>query len=312
MQPALKGLHHVTAFARDPLANVTFYRDILGLRMIKKTVNFDDPSVYHLYFGDRIGSPGTLMTFFPNPNMVHAEHGHTEIRRAIFRVPIGGLAWWERRFKEAGLAYRRGDQSGTERITFSDPDGLHLGLEEAGAPMPESLTPGVGIPAEVAISAIAGVVLHVPEAEPTNLFLAEALGFQVAPMTESRQQLRLADAPENGWVEVVQEKGLHRAHFGAGMIHHVAWRASDDESQHAIREHIARYNPSITNIIDRQYFKSIYFAVPPGLVFEVATDGPGFTIDQSETELGHGLMLPPQHEPLRPELEKKLVPIPDP
>lgn len=317
MARTITGLHHVTAFAKDPRANHDFYTRVLGLRLVKKTVNFDDPFTYHLYFGDHAGSPGTLLTHFPNPMNARGKHGSNEIQRTTLAVGIGALNFWRDRFAAMGVAATSVKSFGQDAIEFDDPDGMQFRLIEQARPqgMPEDQE-REGIPASRAILGIAGVDIHVQDAGPTIAFLRDVLGFEIERREGAATWLSL-HRPGDGPIEaahlgqrliIVEDPSAH-VPMGAGTVHHVAWRAKDLDVQQLAADAIRSARIGVTPVIDRQYFQSIYFRIPGGVVFEIATDAPGFAVDEPIETLGQSLQLPPQHEALRPKLEKMLVPL---
>lgn len=317
MARTITGLHHVTAFAKDPRANLDFYTRVLGLRLIKKTVNFDDPFTYHLYYGDHAGSPGTLLTHFPNPMAARARHGSNEIQRTTLAVGVGALGFWRDRLAALGVEVASVQSFGQDALHFDDHDGMRFRMIEQARPL------GVaedhereGIAAGRAIAGIAGVDIHVQDAGTTIAFLRDVLGFEVERSEGAATWLSLHRASD-GPIEaaqlgqrlvVVEDASAHMA-MGAGTVHHVAWRAADLGTQARAVDAIRAARVGVTPVIDRQYFQSIYFRIPGGVVFEIATDAPGFATDETLEGLGSALRLPPQHERLRSRLEKELVPL---
>jgi len=283
----LLGVHHVTAFAKDPVANVRFYTRALGLRFIKKTVNFDAPHVYHTYFGVGPGDAGTVLTHFPDPRTAPGKPGTPEIFETVLAVPEATIDETLRRVEDLGGT--RSD--GESRHRFADHDGMRFEL----------------VPSADHAFLIAGTRLRVPDADRTRGFLRGVLGFtDVAGGVDGP---RLAVNGGRGWVEVIEDPSAAATRMGAGTVHHVAWRVADGAAQGAVQEALREARVGVTPVIDRHYFRSIYFRVPGGVIFEVATDGPGFTVDESAEELGRTLQLPPEHEHLRASLERTLVPI---
>jgi glyoxalase family protein len=303
------GLHHVTAIASEPQRNLDFYTQVLGLRFVKRTVNFDDPGTYHFYFGDDAGSPGTILTFFPWP---HARRGHAgagEVTHTAFSVPVGSLDYWEQRLREHGvLAERTGKRFDEEVLTLSDPDGMKLELV-AHANVPQ-IIPGryADVPAEYALRGFFGVTML-----ETNLAATEKalvlLGFKKIAEEGSRVRFASPDGTTLGnQIDVVVDAKASYGNPGAGSVHHIAFRAKDDEAQWAWREQIAK-QLSVTPILDRTYFHSIYFREPGGVLFELATDNPGFGIDETPETLGEALRVPEWLEADRALIEKRLLPI---
>jgi len=303
------GLHHVTAIASEPQRNLDFYTQVLGLRFVKRTVNFDDPGTYHFYFGDDAGSPGTILTFFPWP---HARRGHAgagEVTHTAFSVPIGSLDYWEQRLREHGvLAERTGKRFDEEVLMLSDPDGMKLELvAHTNAP---AITPGryADMPEEYALRGFFGVTILETELAATEKALA-LLGFKKVAEEGSRIRFASPDGTTLGnQIDVVVDPKASYGHAGAGSVHHIAFRAKDDAAQRDWREKIAEHL-SVTPVLDRTYFHSIYFREPGGVLFELATDNPGFGIDETPEALGEALRVPEWLEPQRALIEARLLPI---
>lgn len=300
-QPIITGLHHVTAFAKDPRANLDFYTRVLGLRLVKKTVNFDDPFTYHLYYGDRTGSPGTLLTHFPNPRAGRARHGNNEITDAILALRPGSLSSLRDRLQSLGVATRNEQLLGSHAIGFDDPDGMRMlavdDREETRA----------AANADTPIAQIDGVVIHVPDPRETEEFLTSTIGFTRSRTDGNAIEFTLGPGDAGRRLILIHDTAATAQPMGAGTIHHVAWRVPDQTAQTRVAESIRAFGVGVTPIIDRQYFQSIYFRIPGGVVFEVATDQPGFATDEPVESLGQALRLPPQHESLRERLEQTLV-----
>ncbi|KAA2238222.1 ring-cleaving dioxygenase [Salinarimonas soli] len=301
--PRLPGIHHVTAIASDPKRNLDFYTRTLGLRLVKKTVNFDDPSAYHFYYGDEAGQPGTILTFFPWPGARQGRNGLGFTHETVFRVPESALAFWTGRLVEHGVAHDASEQRfGRKVLPFQDPDGLRLaivGVPEAGA------QPGRAagdIPAEAAIRGFDGVTLLVGEEAPTAAVLTEAMGFTPA----GRDGALARFTSPGGTVDLRVAPGFPRGASGAGTVHHVAFRAGDDAEQAAMGERLAALGLQATEQKDRTYFRSIYAREPGGVLFEIATDVPGFAVDEALGALGTMLKLPPQYEAHRAMIEAAL------
>jgi glyoxalase family protein len=296
----LHGIHHVTAITADGPRNAEFYGGVLGLRLVKKTVNFDDPGAYHLYYGDRTGAPGTALTFFEYPGARLGRAGEGMVTRIDWSVPgEEALDWWERH-----LAGRATTQRGAAGLDIWDHEGLvtRLVVERESATLPHAEAPHV--PAEVALRRMIGVQAQARAPERSAAVLA-ALGFDV-----DGGSWRTEEAGRGAAYELVPADD-QIAVGGAGTIHHVAWASTDaDHVQWLGRAMEA--GVQATPIVDRDYFRSIYFREPSGVLFELATDGPGFAVDEPEETLGSALCLPRQHEHLRPLLEERLAPIPDP
>lgn len=309
----LAGIHHVTALATDPRANVDFYTRVLGLRLVKKTVNFDDPGTYHLYFGDRVGSPGTILTFFPWPRARRGSRGVGQVTVTSLAVPEGSLDWWRQRFERYGVVqedpHRRLDE---EVLTFFDPDGLKLELvADEDAEDHPSWSEGP-VAAERAVRGFHGVTLMERSLEPTAGLLTEGMGLR--RVAEEGGRVRFASRAEGlgTWVDVLPTPDAPDGRDAAGTVHHVAFRVSDDEDQRAWREELESRGLELTPVLDRQYFHSVYFREPGGVLFELATDPPGFTLDEPVAKLGTGLRLPSWLEPHRERIEQVLPDLEDP
>jgi glyoxalase family protein len=304
----MSGIHHVTAFARDARANLAFYRDVLGLRLVKTTVNFDDPEVYHLYFGDEAGSPGTILTFFPHE---HAAPGRAGVGQAVetaFAIPEASLGWWTQRLIEKGVSHGAPEKRfGQTVLPFKDPEGLHLAL--VATPAAASL-PGHrqgDVPAPHAIRGVHGVTLWVERADGSAAVLAGPLGFAPGGVEGDRHRFIAADAAIGGVVDLKVVGGFLPGRLGAGTVHHIAFRAMDDAAQARMAEALSgTLGIAVTEQKDRQYFRSVYFREPSGVIFEIATDAPGFAIDEAQDALGEMLKLPPWLEGHRSRIEAAL------
>jgi glyoxalase family protein len=303
----IEGLHHVTSMASDARANNVFLTDTLGLRRVKKTVNFDAPEVYHLYYGDEHGTPGSVMTYFPFPNIAGRRKGAGEVGRTTFAVPKGALPFWRERLAARGATGIAEDESfGAGRLTFAGPDGDELALVEADDPR-TPWTQG-GVPEEAAIRGFHDVSLRLRDAGAT----AELLRFMgYAPAETAGEVTRYRREGGNGAevIDVETLPGAPRAGLGAGSVHHVAFAVPDRAAQAAVRKALLDTGYQVTPVIDRDYFWSIYFRTPGGVLFEVATNEPGFARDEDPGHLGEALKLPTQHAHLREWLESHLEPI---
>ena len=323
------GIHHVTMIAGDPQANADFYGGVLGMRLVKRTVNFDDPGTYHLYFGDQVGRPGTLLTFFPIPDAARGRPGAGQVTAVALAVPPNALAFWEDRLRGFGVPCRRTSSPVAQpAVAFTDPDGLPLALvaDPAAAAWP-GWEDGP-VPRDHAIRTVAGVTLTVRDVGPTARVL-RALGYRPvaeagpAPVQSGGEAepagpsarhapCTLWAVGEGGptrWVAVIADPSAPRGTLGAGVVHHVAFRTPTDEHQQRWRRRLDLLGLTVTPVQDRRYFRSIYFREPGGVLFEIATDPPGFLIDEDVTALGTALRLPPWYEPARPTLERSLPPL---
>ena len=309
MTTDIHGIHHVTALCGPPARNLWFYTNVLGLRLVKKTVNFDDPHSYHFYFGDRTGRPGTLITFFPHPAFRPGSPGAREVAVTHFAVPAGALAYWSDRLHRTGLSLERESAAGRERLAFRDPDGTRLTVGEADVRGDGFEAPGASVPPDRAIAGLAGVTTVVNELAPTADFLTATLGFRPIGREANRACFEPGAGSSGQRIEVVEDPAAPRPVLGVGSVHHVAWRVADDAARERVRAAVEGKVTGLTPTRDRSYFRSIYFREPGGVIFEVATDVPGFLVDEDEASLGTRLKLPPQFEPRRTEIEAALPPL---
>ena len=309
------GIHHVTAIASDPQRNADFYAGVLGLRLVKRTVNFDDPQTYHLYYGDEIGTPGSIMTFFPWPGARRGRIGSGQVAVTSFAVVPGAIGFWIERFVRHGIKYqgpaKRGVGAEAEQvISFVDPDGLML--EIVGHPAAESRpawADAPGIPREHAIHGFHGVTLWLDRATASEKILIDTLGFRPLREDGSTRRFEVGDGGPGALVDIRTVGDFGHGVGGAGTVHHVAFRVPDDEAELDVRRQLSSAGLHPTPVIDRNYFHSVYFREPGGVLFELATNPPGFAIDEPVEHLGERLMLPAQYEPHRAEIEAVLPPI---
>jgi glyoxalase family protein len=301
------GIHHVTAFSGPAHRNLDFYTRVLGLRLVKKTVNFDDPGTYHLYYGDDSGRPGTILTFFPIAHAAPGRVGIGEMSETAFRVPAASIGWWAHRLVEKGVAHEPiAHAFGAPVLRLHDPDGMMLalvGVDEAGG---AEAWDGGEVPAEHAIRGFHGVTLLLGEAGPTAAILTDVLGF--AETGREGASTRYSSGAGLGGFVTLREVGeFLRGRPGAGSVHHIAFRAAGDAAQAAM---VARLTEShglaVTEQRDRNYFRSVYFREPGGVLFEIATDEPGFAVDEPAEALGTALKLPAFLEPQRARIEAVL------
>lgn len=300
------GLHHVTAVATDPQRNIDFYTTVLGLRLVKQTVNFDRPELYHLYYGDEAGLPSTLLTFFPWPEAPDGKQGTGLATATAFSIPPESLGWWQQHLAglkvDADAPVRRTDE---EVIAFRDPDGLVIELVAAEGDSRSGWDGAAGIPAEHAVRGLHAITVTEASLEPTAELLAGMLGMTLGDESGGRARFTMSGDNPGTVVDVAAgagDKGLQ----AGGTVHHVAFRAPDRETQAVWREQLIESGAEVTEILDRQYFTSIYFREPGGVLFEIATDQPGFTVDEPLLELGRKLKLPPWLEPNREQIENTL------
>jgi glyoxalase family protein len=302
---AIAGLHHVTAIVGDAQRTVDFYTQVLGLRFVKRTVNFDDPGSYHLYFGDDAGAPGTILTFFAWPGASRGSAGVGETLAIAFSVPVGAVAFWERRLRDAGVEFEAGSRFGERVLGFADPDGIRLEIvghdeAEAGEPARDA-----SVPAEYAVRGFFGVTLAEAGLVETEKMLG-AMGFD--RVGEEGAWYRFAAAGDGlaSRVDVLVAPQMSRPRTGAGTIHHIAFRNADDAAQLEWRTRLEGMGLDVTPVMDRTYFHSVYFREPGGVLFELATDPPGFALDEPRASLGEALKLPEWLESKRGLIEKRL------
>jgi glyoxalase family protein len=303
------GIHHVTAIAEDPQENVDFYAGVLGLRLVKKTVNFDDPGSYHLYYGDAAGNPGTIMTFFSWPGAPRGRIGTGQVSATPFAVPQDSLGYWLERLLQHGVRFdqpvRRFDET---VVAISDPDGLAIELVARPETPGREVWQGSSVPPEHAIRGIPGVTLSERSAEVAENVLTNLLGFERTEEGDGRTRYLSADSG-GSFADVVALPGGAAGQTAVGTVHHVAWRAPNDETQEAWREELEARDLNVTPVLDRNYFRSIYFREPGGVLFEIATDPPGFAVDEATDHLGEDLKLPPWLEKDRERIEEVLPPV---
>jgi glyoxalase family protein len=297
---ASAGLHHVTAISRDIAANLRFYTEVLGLRLVKRTVNFDDPTAHHLYYGDEGGTPGSILTFFGWEGAHAGQLGLGQAVEIAFRIPRSSLGWWTQRLIEKGIAFDAPEKRFGETVLgLKDPDGIRLELVASQSGDAEGGWTSASVPAEHAIRGIHAVTLWLGEAAGTGALLEQAFGYERAGSEGSRTRYVSGGT---GLAAIVDLRGR----MGAGAVHHIAFRAADDAAQEEMVEKLASLGVPATEQKDRTYFRSVYFREPGGVIFEIATDGPGFTVDEPVEALGSALKLPPQYEPHRTEIEAAL------
>ena len=301
------GLHHVTAIASDPQANLDFYTQVLGLRFVKRTVNFDDPGTYHFYFGDDLGSPGTILTFFPWPHASRGSVGAGEVTHTAFSIPLDSLAFWEQRLVQKRIAFTRSPRRFDEEVlTLADPDGMQLEIVAHTTASSTHAPRFSDVPAEHAIRGFFGVTMLELDATETSRTLA-FMGFNQIAAEGNRLRFASPSDPDalGNHIDIVIDPAANFGRSGAGSVHHIAFRAANDDSQLEWRTEITHHLPA-TEVLDREYFHSIYFREPGGVLFELATDNPGFAVDELLEALGERLCLPPWFESRRSELERRL------
>jgi len=307
MNNSILGLHHITAIAGDARQNFDFYTKTLGLRLVKKTVNFDDPETYHLYYGDETGSAGTILTFFPWTGIGQGTEGVGMATEIGYSVPSGSLDFWMQRLKENNLNPSEiTERFGESLLAFRDPDGLSLSLIVAAKP--DSRTPWEtpDIKSDTATKGFHSTTLTLQSIDETAKVLTDIFGYRLLSQEGNRYRFITDTVEAAQFVDLLEIPDGPRGRNAAGTNHHVAFRVKDEQVQMAMREKILSNDIQITGKIDRDYFFSLYFREPGGVLFEIATENPGFTVDEPLNELGANLKLPHQHERLRAHLEKSL------
>lgn len=300
------GIHHITAIAGKAQKNFDFYTRVLGLRLVKKTVNFDDPQTYHLYYGDEQGSPGTIITFFPWENIVSGRRGTRQATEIAYSVSSDSFDFWLKRFEENNVIHNKVSKKfGQNYLTFIDPDGLKFELtaNDSDKRVPwytEEVT------ADNAIKGFFNVSITASDIKPTAAVLTDIFGYRLADKEVNRYRYLNDSVDSANIVDLVEVPGEHVGHVAGGSVHHVAFRVKDEVSLMYFREKIIAAGMHITEKIDRNYFYSLYFREPGGVLFELATDNPGFTVDESIDKLGNELKLPAQYERYRGTLEQSL------
>ena len=303
-------IHHITAIAGDPQRNLDFYSGVLGLRLVKVTVNFDDPGSYHLYYGDEIGRPGTLLTFFPWPAGERGRQGTGQIASIALAIPPASLGFWLERLLSHGLRYQGPARRFNEQVlALNDPDGLPLELVTSSAAAELAGWADGPVPGEHAVRGIHGATIWEDGDPGTAELLTQSLSFGTGAEEAGLRRLESSDGPPGGVVYLRSAGGFWRGAGGVGTVHHMAFRAATDQAQLEKRAEIEQRGLGITPVINRQYFHSVYFREPGGVLFEIATDGPGFTIDEPPSELGTHLQLPPMYQASRASIEQMLPPL---
>lgn len=303
----VKGIHHITAIAGNAQRNYDFYTKVLGLRLVKKTVNFDDPGTYHFYFGNETGTPGTILTFFPWEGIVPGRVGTGMATEIDYAVPAGSLEFWANRFRETNTNHgEQAERLGEIYLPFEDPDGLKINL--VVPKVADDRTPWTtgDVTEQVATRGFHNVTLTLRHLAPTAEILTNIFGYHLLAQDGNRYRF-ITDATENAaMVDIVENPQEKIGHVAGGSNHHVAFRVADEDAQQEFREKIMSSGLNITPKINRDYFYSLYFREPGGVLFEIATDNPGFTVDEPLPELGTSLKLPVQHESARGRIEKHL------
>lgn len=308
MLDQIKGLHHVTSMAKDARENNAFFTRKLGLRRVKKTVNFDAPDVYHLYYADEVGTPGSVMTYFPFPNIGKGRHGTGEVGTTVFSVPEGSLGYWEKHLADQGVTgLKREERFGEKRLAFDGPDADSFAFVED---KDDHRTPWVkgGVPGDDAIRGFHSVSMRLRDAGATAELL-KFMNYEEIDKQGDTRRFRVKNGNGADIVDVETLPGVSFADLGAGSVHHVAFAVENRAKQLEVRRALLETGYQVTPVIDRDYFWAIYFRTPGGVLFEIATNEPGFDKDEDTAHLGEALKLPNQHAHLRPYIEKHLQPI---
>jgi glyoxalase family protein len=308
--PDVTGIHHITCIAGDAQENVDFYSGVLGMRLVKKSVNQDSPGTYHLFYADGEGHPGTDLTFFPWPEMARARAGTGLAMEVSLAIPVGTAPFWERRLTDNGVSSTSGERRrGNAVLTFVDPHGLPIALHETSDSREFAPWLDGPVSTENQIRGLHSVRLWERDLALTGSFLTGVLGFAEDAKEGEWTAFTLNGGGSGNYLEIRQIPDAARGSWGTGGIHHIAWRVPDESTELAVRERIERARRRPTEVIDRFWFKSVYFLEPGGVLFELATDGPGFAVDESPETLGEKLVLPPWLEPHRGEIESALPPL---
>lgn len=307
MNDTILGIHHITAIAGEAQRNYDFYTRVLGLRLVKKTVNFDDPGTYHFYYGNEQGEPGTILTFFPWTRVKPGYTGTGMATEIGYSVPAGSHTFWQERFNEFGVKQEElVERFGELRLPFTDPDGLNLHLVVPSAKDDRKPWEAAGLNADVAAKGFHGITLTLKDVSPTAKILTDVFGYRLLKQEGNVYRFITDAIGSAAIVDIIEEPGGKPGLVAGGTNHHVAFRVTNEEVLMNFREKVVAQGLQITPKIDRNYFFSLYFREPGGVLFELATDNPGFATDESVGELGSHLKLPPQYEPQRRQIEKIL------
>jgi len=306
MENRILGLHHITAIADNAKRNLDFYTQVLGVRLVKKTVNFDDPGTYHFYFGNEEGTPGTILTFFPWEGIGKGTNGSGLATHIGYSVPKGSLEFWKNRFQQFNITFEENEIFGEKLISFQDPDGLQIQFIESSRPDDRKVWTTDDIKDENALKGFHNITLTLKKADPTIKVLTDIFGYDLQKQEGERYRFATDAIDTANLVDIIENDKIAAGRNAAGTNHHVAFRVKDDNVLMEFREKVMSAGLSITPKIDRDYFYSLYFREPGGVLFEIATDNPGFTVDEPLNELGQNLKLPKQHEALRAKIEEVL------
>ena len=304
----VKGLHHITAISGEAQENLDFYAGVLGMRLVKKSVNQDDPGTYHLFYADAEGHPGSDLTFFPWAQLAPPVMGHGLTNEVELEVPVDTLRFWGSRLENYGVTLSAIEtRFGNKVLPFVDPHGLKVALVEANSPRAFEPWSGGPVAADQQVRGLFGARVWERDAASTAAFIERALGFQ--RVGEENGWTRYGFAGAAGVIDIRETPSERRGRWGVGSVHHLAWRVDDDAHQMEVRDQVIADGAHPTPVIDRFWFKSVYFKEPGGVLFELATDGPGFTVDEDPAHLGEALVLPPFLEPMRARIEAVLPPL---
>lgn len=305
MSKKTAGIHHITAIVGHPQENVDFYAGVLGLRLVKQTVNFDDPGTYHLYFGNEGGKPGTIITFFPWANARQGKIGDGQVGVTSYVVPKGAMSFWEKRLAKFGIPATKMERFGEQYLEFDDPHGLHIEIVEREEGEKNTWQTGE-INSDVAIKGFGGATLLSVQPDETAQLLEDVMGLK--KVGQEGDFIRFQSSADIGNVIDLKLTTIGRGQMGVGTVHHIAWRAKDDEDQLEWQKYVADSGYGVTAVRDRNYFNAIYFKEHGEILFEIATDPPGFAHDESLETMGKKLMLPEQYETHRDQIERALIP----
>ncbi|AZU62635.1 ring-cleaving dioxygenase [Neobacillus mesonae] len=306
MSKKILGIHHITAIVGHPQENVDFYAGVLGLRLVKQTVNFDNPGTYHLYFGNEGGKPGTIITFFPWEGARQGIIGDGQVGVTSYVVPKGAMEFWKKRLEKFNVPFTIMERFGEQYLEFDDPHGLHLEIVEREEGEINTSTFGEVKP-EVAIKGFGGATLLSAQPNKTAELLEKVMGLEL--VSKEGDLARFSSTADIGNIIDVKLTPIGRGQMGVGTVHHIAWRAKDDEDQLDWKRIVERNGYGVTPVQDRNYFNAIYFREHGEILFEIATDPPGFAHDESQETMGEKLMLPERYEQYRGQIERGLIPI---
>jgi glyoxalase family protein len=306
MNKQILGIHHITAIAGDPQTNLDFYGGVLGLRLVKLTVNFDDPGTYHLYYGDGAGHPGTILTFFPWPSAPKGRHGTGQVTETAFAIPRHAVEYWTTRLTERQIAHQSGTRFGESVISFADPDGMRIELVATSIARDDRAWQSGPVPLEFAIRGFHSATLRQSDHRATASLLADTMGYRLLDQEGDRFRYVVESGESANLVDVLRAPDERQGRVLVGTVHHIAWRTPDDAQQLDWLKELSRLKYGVSPVMDRKYFHSIYYREPGNILFEIATDPPGFAVDEAPEKLGTHLVLPPWLETDRPRLEDVL------